>query len=286
MFFAGLLARISRKNRPFALGLAISLLLHALVLALKLAAPNGLTQEAPPPPEARIDATLMAPRKPVAPKPAESTPKTDSRPRVLAMPRRADRPAPSVPSYPDLPERNWSREERNEMDQFLNDLAQEAKPRTGAELAQRALAMARTMRLPLTEESDPSSKIMRKLAEAKVEPFSLESYLNALFTKMNRSAAMLGNRPRPQGVKPAAVRIYLNRDGSVKKFEILRAADQQAEIDFIHSVVDFAAPFPVFPADIGRATDALIIQVCIRPDLFGSGSGSAFTRMGPGESCL
>lgn len=271
---------LGRMPSRFTLALAASLLLHAVVLSLKLAAPASPAHDAPGQPGRRIDATLAAPRKP-APPVARPTPKAERPPYVLAVPRRPH--APKAES--DVDAKSWSRAERDEMRQFLDELAEEAKTPSGTELAQRALAMARTLRPPPSADGDESAAIMRRLATAEVEPFSLEMYFNALFAKMNRSAAMLGNSPRAKGVKAAALRIRLNQDGSVKSFEILHAADQQAEIAFVRAVVDMAAPFPSFPSDIRRATDALVLQICIRPNLWGTGGGPAFTRMGEGEAC-
>ena len=144
--------------------------------------------------------------------------------------------------------------------------------------------MARTMPLP-QEEDDDLKEMMQKLADAKVEPYSLEMYFDALVRKMNRSAAMVKNEQRVKGKHVAAVRIALNRDGSVKNFRVLWAADQQAEIAYIKAVVDQAAPFPVFPADIRNATDAIILQVCILPGRYGEASGATFTRMSKGQGC-
>lgn len=277
---------IGKKDLRFKLGLGISLLLHGLVLSLKLAAPSSPQASSPPAPGAPIQATLSPPRTPAPTQttPPQTTPPVTPRSRVLAMPRRVER-TPTTTSVPEIPERQWSQAERNEMDQFLNDLARDARPPTGADLAQRALAMARSMRLPPAPDSDESARILRKLLDAQVEPFSIEMYFNALFNKLNRSATMLGNQPRPKGIKAAAVRVWLNRDGTLKNFEILRVADQQGEIDYIRSVVELSVPFPAFPADIRRATDALVLQICIRPDLFGNGGGAAFSRMAPGEAC-
>lgn len=43
-----------------------------------------------------------------------------------------------------------------------------------------------------------------------------------------------------------------------------------------------AAPFP---ADIGNATDAMILQICIQPQRFGPAGGAFFSRMSRGQTC-
>jgi protein TonB len=170
------------------------------------------------------------------------------------------------------------------MDQFLNRLAAQSKPRTGRELAQRALAMARIMAVP-EQQDDELKEMTQKFVNARVEPFSVDMYFDALFRKMNKSASMIPNEQRAKGRHIAAVRIVVNQDGSVKSFRVLWAADQQLEIAFIKAVVDQAAPFPVFPQDIRNATDSIVLQICIVPDSDGGGGGATFTRMSQGQAC-
>lgn len=266
------------RGRSFWFALAASLLLHALVLALKTttpaAQPDPFNQKSERK-DARLDVTLQNPPEPT---PGQQR-KTDQRPQVLAM-----RPRPDT-APPVIEQKSWTIAERDDMSRFLNELAEEARPPSGRELAQRALAAARHLHSDEPAQDEESSQIMRRLVDARIEPFSLEMYFDALFRKMNRSAAMIGNEKRHMGLSTAAVRILLNQDGSVKSFKILRAADQQAEIDFIQSVVDQAAPFPVFPADIRNATDVLALLICIRPGSTGGANGATFSRMGEGQAC-
>ena len=266
---------IRTDNTRFWIALAASLLLHAAVLALKTSMPAAQPQEKGGHAPSRVDVTLNAlPEKKVA-----SQRKVDQRPRVLAMPRKPETmPTIVVP-------KSWTRAERDDMDQFLNELTEQARPPSGAVLAQRALTMARSMHSPEQEEDGESKQIMRRLMDARVDPFSIEMYFDALFRKMNNSAKMIGNEKRHMGLSTAAVRVLLNQDGSVRSFKILRAADQQSEIDFIKAVVDQSAPFPVFPPDIGKATDVVALLICIRPGLSGGASGATFSRMGEGQAC-
>ncbi len=263
---------LREERSRFPLALLLSLSFHALVLAIKLATPVWHPQ-----PQARsnerLDVTIethQAKRQPQRLR--------DSQPHVLAIPRHNQRPV-------EVPQKTWSIAERDEMNQFLDELAEENKPLSGKALAQRALAMARIMRSPEPSlENEESRAIMQRLIDAKVDPFSIELYFDALFKKMNRSAAMIGNDNRSRGVRTAAVRVMLKPDGSVKSFEILRVADQQSEIAFIKAVVEQASPFPVFPADINKATNTISLLICIRPGESGSG-GAMFSRMSDGQAC-
>ena len=170
------------------------------------------------------------------------------------------------------------------MDRFLNELGAPPKPLSGTELARRALAMARTIE-PTVEKRDALAEVMQRLRAAEVEPLSIELYFEALFRKLNRSATMVARNTREAGSQVAEVRVTINANGSVRSFTIEHSADQQAEIAYIQSVVERAAPFPVFPADIRGATDTLILQICIQPKQYANVTGAQFTRMARGQSC-
>jgi len=170
------------------------------------------------------------------------------------------------------------------MNQFLNELAEEAKPLKGRALAQRARAMARSMPAPSDEVSEEEIEIATRLAEANVQPFSLAMYYDALTRKLNRSAEMVKNETKERGVQVAAVRVTLNKDGSMRSFKILQAADQKEEIAYINAIVKQASPFAAFPPEIRNATNKLILDICILPSRYNNG-GAQFTPMEKGRGC-
>jgi protein TonB len=119
-----------------------------------------------------------------------------------------------------------------------------------------------------------------------IEPFSWERYFDAFVRKLNRSAAFVARAPgsrEGRATRKALVRISLNADGSLKSYRVLRAADRDAELDYIRRVVEQAAPFSAFPPDIRSATDSLTILLCVFPP--GEGAGSGFARSFGGEDC-
>jgi hypothetical protein len=116
-----------------------------------------------------------------------------------------------------------------------------------------------------------------------VEPFSWEMYFDAFVRKLNRSAAFVKRDLPSRGTRKALVRISLNADGSLKTYQVLRAADQEAELDYIKRVIDQASPFSAFPPDIRSATDSLTILMCIFPPRDGEGGG--FARSFGGQDC-
>ena len=170
------------------------------------------------------------------------------------------------------------------MSRFLNDLQTETKPRTGRDLEQDALAMARTLEKHV-EKDDEAAEIAQRLRDAQIEPLSIELYYEALFNKLNRSAEMVKNKSKETGLRVAVVRVVINPDGSVRSFTVQQTADQQTEIAYIKSVVERAAPFPAFPPDIRKATDAMILQICIQPQRTGPGGNAFFSRLSRGEGC-
>lgn len=273
--------RNMRARQSLRLAVVFSLLLHAAVLLIGIsssdrnAGPVGKsgTRTAWP----RLVATLSKPA--AAPPPAAPAPASAAR-----KPAGASRKAPAHPilSTPTGPwaARAWSRQERTDMDKFLNEPAPPAV--LARPLSERALAMAR--QLARTPQDDDEEAPGAPTANGKpVDRYSLEMYFDAFVRKMNRSAAFVKNAPRTQGNRKALVQIALNPDGSLKSYRILRAADQQAEIAYIRSVLDRAAPFSAFPADIRDATDALTIQMCIYPPT-ANGSGG-FSRSFGGQDC-
>lgn len=260
-----------RNRRAFTAALLLSALLHGAALFIKTAERKKEDPQSEERHPARIDATLtQSPRSPTPlPAPTPVPPRPDRKPRTRVL---------SAPA----PAKTWTRAEKDEMEQFLKELGAPPRPPTGRELAQRALAMARHM--PVPEEADEMDDLMKKLRNANVEPFSLEMYFDAVFRKMNRSAATVIDRQRVMGKQAAAVRVFVHQDGSVKGFTVLWAGDQQNEIAYIKTVVEHAAPFPVFPSDIRSATDTLILDICIQPERYASG-GSFFSRLSRGQRC-
>jgi outer membrane biosynthesis protein TonB len=268
------------RDKRITVALAISLALHLAVLFTRFSTPEAGLPNAKDRASSRLDVTLARPadiaKAAPAPQPMPTPPpKSAPKPPVVRMKRE--------PATVSVPAKTWTATEKTEMNQFLNELGAQPKPRSGSELAQSALATARSM--TSAEEREAAQQNASQTVGAKVEPFSLELYLDALFRKMNRSAAMLRNEHGANGLQVATVQIVLNSDGSVKSFRALQAADQQAEIAYIKAVVEQAAPFPAFPPDIRRARDSFSIQICILPNRFAEDGGPMFSRMSKGQSC-
>lgn len=264
------------QRRALAWALAVSLALHALALLAPTREPAASR-----PTSSRLEASL-GPRLQVAePTPAPAPKK--------AAPGKATKPARSRMLSVDKPSRpavaagrQWSAAEKAEMDNFLDELAGQAKAVPKPTLAQRALALAREQGRQMAQQDEAGSATLERRPNGPpVDPFSLEAYLDGLVKRLNRSAGFVRNDPRSKGVRPAAVQFRLNPDGSLKSFVVLNAGDQADEIAFIKAIVERAIPFSPFPPDIDRAARSLGVVICIEP---GSGSGFGFSRT-TGRGC-
>jgi hypothetical protein len=145
--------------------------------------------------------------------------------------------------------------------------------------------MARNMVRQPGRPDDTGSEIVERIPNSpSIDPFSLEMYLDSLVKKLNKSASFLRTDPKGRGIKPAAVMVRLNPNGSLRSFEILNVADQQHEIDYIKMVVEHAVPFAAFPPDIRKSAQSIGMIICIQPPNSGDGGGG-FSRLPNGRRC-
>jgi hypothetical protein len=267
------------ERRALAVAVAVSLAIHGLVLFVNKQKPK---QGSPLP---RIEASLARKPMPVevpAVQPAEppkkqaKTPnKQQARPKVMAIQQPSRSTVQSTPK--------WTVAEKAEMNDFLNELASEAKAKPKPTLAQRSLAMAREdARQMARQEKSELLTLERRPNSPEPDPFSLELYFEGLLKNLNRSSAYVKNDPRSRGVRTAAVQFRINPDGTLKSFVVLNAADQGEEIAFIKAVVDRAAPFSPFPPDLNRSAKSMAVRICILPS---RGGGFGFSRAGDGQGC-
>ncbi len=268
------------ERRALAVALVVSLAIHGLILFVNYQKP--LNQQGSPLP--RIEASLArqaapaeAPAPPTAPakKEAKASSKSAARPRVMAIQKPSRSTVQSAPK--------WTLAEKTEMKDFLNELASEAKANPKPTLVQRSLAMAKEeARQMARQDKSELLTLERRPNSPEPDPFSLELYFEGLLKSLNRSSAFVKNDPRSRGVRIASVQFRINPDGTLKSFIVLNAADQEAEIAFIKSVVERAAPFSPFPPDLNRSARSMAVRICIMP---ARGGGFGFSRAGDGQGC-
>jgi len=281
----------ARAQRALLRAVALSLLIHGLALLVprsdpsssraapvRLEATLGRAQPAPAPETPPLMAEAPNPKEVVAQRRSKAA-KPPSHARVMTA---NGGKGPALPSQP-----KWTKAERDDMNNFLDDLATQAKtapkPPPKPTLAQRSLAMAREQGRELEQQAAEKGATLERIPNSPPpDPFSLDMYVDGLIRRLNRSSAFVRNDPRAKGVKVAAVQFRVNPDGTLKSFVVLNAADQQEEIAFIEAVVKRSAPFSPFPADVTRAAKSLAMTICIMPT---SGGGFGFTRNADGRGC-
>lgn len=250
------------ESRAFYRAVAVSLAIHALVLALPHAEPN-LKKAGGGPLQATLAPRASAPTQTPTPQPIEP-PKASSqsgRPKPQDILHAAKPKNPAERSVP-----TWSVAQKAEMDSFLNELAEDARREPPPTLAQRALAQARQAGREMARADESAEALLERRANSEApNPFSLEFYLDGMVRRLNRSAAFVNSEPRHKGVQTAAVQFRLNPDGTLKSFVVLNAADQADEIAFIKEVIERSLPFSPFPPDIDKAARSLGVTICIRP---------------------
>lgn len=269
-----------RRTTSLRIAVAISLLLHAIVVFFHWnPAPRTASAPLRSAPSTRLEAQLARP-------PAER----GSEPQAAASAQRKKiRKTPATQSQHEAPQRlwatrKWSRAERAEMDAFLGELARGAKGKSGRQLAQQALAQAgKAGEVYEQEQGDTGSATRSSTAQGKpVERISLDLYFDAFIHKMNQSARFVKRPAASEGYGKALVELVIGADGAVSSFRILRAANQQAEIDYVRAVVTRASPFAALPPDFRAVARGLTIQLCVtsRP-----GSGGGFSRSFSSQDC-
>lgn len=259
--------RAARTRKTLAIAIGLSLVLHALVLFLPLlfSQPPGGNDASPyrvyAPLQARIykRGRATAPPQPAVSQTAQA-PQTRS-----ASPQRGKARVLTSPGG------NWRTAQR--------PAAAPSRPLSGSELAQRALAMARSMGSSADDGGTDAESTRQEGRGGDVEPLALQWYFDSFISKLNRSARFVRRAPPPKGQRAAQVEIIINRDGSLREYRIVQAADRQIEIDYIKSVVDRAVPFAAFPPEISKHTDTLSLDICIQPP-GDPGGGFGFSRTG------
>ncbi|MBK8336843.1 MAG: hypothetical protein IPL03_09700 [Sterolibacteriaceae bacterium] len=287
---------ILHTDRRIAVALAISLCLHAGLLLLRGAAPVERPRSLGDERSERLDVTLAPPAAPRAPPVASAAPappptaprrkplrSTASRPDRLTAPPAPNRPAIEQPTQAEVQAR------REATARFLEEIRPLPQP-PATDLSQQALAMARNLARGSADEAADNRREapFRTPRAARNEdggnPLSMELYFEAFVQKLNRSATFVSKDRREHGADVAVVQVQLNADGTLRRYRILSAADQQSEIDYVRRVVERAAPFAAFPPDIRRNNDSLSFQICILPARAGAGGGG-FSRTFGGRDC-
>ena len=269
------LARLDPSSRAFALSLAISIAIHALVLSIhfkfpdgrRLATPNTLevvfvnskTRSKPLKPDALAQANL------------DGGGNTD-------LDRRAKTPLPFVKNAD--PGRDTKRANRRVRElearqrQLMSQLnakatvpVEVAKPQTepqpkasGLDLAHSALAIAR-LEAQLSRSIDEYNKRPRKqFIGARTAEYRFAQYVEDWRQKIER----IGNLNYPEGARgriygSLRLAVSIGTDGSIAALELERSSGHEVLDRAAQRIVRMGAPFARFPDNIRRDTDILVI---------------------------
>ena len=269
------LARLDPSSRAFALSLAISVVVHALILSIhfkfpdgrRLASPNTLdvvfvnskTRSRPLKPDALAQANL------------DGGGNTD-------LDRRAKTPLPYMKNVDSGRDAKQARRRVQELEarqrQLMSQLdakaavrVEEAKPQaepqpkaSGLDLAQSALAIAR-LEAQLSRSIDEYNKRPRKqFIGARASEYRFAQYVEDWRQKIER----IGNLNYPEGARgriygSLRLAVSINADGSVAGLDLEHSSGHEVLDRAARRIVQMAAPYARFPDNIRRDTDILVI---------------------------
>jgi protein TonB len=269
------LAGLDPDSRTLAMALSISIVLHAIVLSIRFALPEGHRGFTP----SQLDVVLVN---------SKTRAKPD-RPDVLAqanldgggdtdLDRRAKSPLPVLlPSEPgsDLKQATRRVQEMEARQRQLlsqmqtrKDIASaEPEPQaqarsqvSGADLAESALIIAR-MEAQIARQIDEYNKRPRKIfVGARAAEVRYALYVEDWRQKIER----IGNLNYPESARgkiygSLRLTVSINYDGTLASMDLERSSGYKILDAAAQRIVQLAAPYAKFPPDIRKDTDILVI---------------------------
>ena len=269
------LARLDPSSRAFALSLAISIAIHAVVLSIHFKFPDGRRLASPNTLDVVFvnSKTRLKPLKPDALAQAnlDGGGNTD-------LDRRAKSPLPFVKNADPGQDTKQANRRVQELEARQRQLmlqlnaksavpVNEAKPQTepqpkvsGLDLAQSALAIAR-LEAQLSRSIDEYNKRPRKqFIGARAAEYRFAQYVEDWRQKIER----IGNLNYPEGARgriygSLRLAVSISADGSIAALDLERSSGQEVLDRAAQRIVQMGAPFARFPDNIRRDTDILVI---------------------------
>ena len=135
-----------------------------------------------------------------------------------------------------------------------------AKPLSGADLVNSALALARLEAQIARQVEEYNKRPRKQFVGARAVESRFAQYVEDWRLKIER----IGNLNYPEGARgriygSLRLTISIKPDGSVDDVQIDRPADYKILNDAALKIIRLAAPFAPFPADIRKDTDLLVI---------------------------
>ena len=273
----GPFASLDPSQRAFAVALALSILLHAVVLSINFRFPDALKKLTSPQPLEVVLVNSKSRNRPLKPDALaqanlDGGGNTDDN-------RRAKTPLPVLPELDhglDL-QRAARRVQELEAQQRQLLTQMQAKPApssasspqlqpepqpqlAGPNLAARSLAIAR-LEAQISREQDEYSKRPRKqFVGARASEFRFAQYVEDWRQKIER----IGNLNYPEAARgkiygSLQMAVSIKADGSLDSVEIMRSSGHPILDQAAERIVRMGSPYGVFSADLRRDTDILVI---------------------------
>lgn len=266
---------------PLAVGIALSILLHAIVLAINFAPDiqrkqkardqaldvvlvNARSRQKPVDPQALAQANLDGGgstdqnRRAKTPLPVSQRDKVgdqlvETQRRVQEMEAQQQKLLAELQAKTALPPQERRLEQPDPAPQPINTLS-------GADLAARALAMARMEAEIARNVDDYNKRPRKKFVGARTREYRLAQYIESWRQKTERIGSL--NFPAAARGKlygNVTLTLEIRHDGEIASVVLERSSGHKVLDDAAISIVRKAAPYPGFPRDIRRDYDIVSI---------------------------
>jgi protein TonB len=266
---------------PLALGIALSILIHAFVLAINFAPDlkpkqkakdqplevvlvNARSKQKPVDPQALAQANLDGGgntdqnRRAKTPLPASRRDKegdqlVETQRRVQEMEAQQQKLLAEVQAKTELRPEERRLEQPDPSPQPLQALS-------GADLAARAMAMARMEAEIARDVDDYNKRPRKKFVGARTQEYRFAQYIEDWRQKVER----IGNLNYPPAARGKlygnlTLTVEIRADGEIEKIDLNRSSGQKVLDDAAIRIVRMAAPYAAFPPDIRREYEILSI---------------------------
>jgi protein TonB len=266
---------------PLALGVALSILIHAFVLAINFAPDlkpkqkakdqplevvlvNARSKQKPVDPQALAQANLDGGgntdqnRRAKTPLPASRRDKAGDQ-LVETQRRVQEMEAQQQKLLAELKAKTELRPEERRLEQ-PDPSPQPLQALSGADLAARAMAMARMEAEIARDVDDYNKRPRKKFVGARTQEYRFAQYIEDWRQKVER----IGNLNYPPAARGKlygnlTLTVEIRADGEIEKIDLNRSSGQKVLDDAAIRIVRMAAPYAAFPPDIRREYEILSI---------------------------
>jgi protein TonB len=271
------LAAMDAPRRNLTLALAASLLLHALVLAIRFTPPDFMDKAR----ERALEVILVNSKSKAKPDKAQAKAQTNlDGGGNTDEDRRAKTPLPPSPRTREGDQlieaqrrvAELEAQSRQQMTRLKGDRAvspDKSKPDpvtapepnvSGADLASSAMAIARLEGQIARQMEEYNQRPRKKFIGARVEEYRFAQYVEDWRQKIER----IGNLNYPDAAKgklygSLVLTVVIKANGDLERVEVNRSSGQSLLDDAARRIVRMAAPYAAFPEAIRRDTDLLEI---------------------------